>query len=76
MADLCAFVIRGHLCGRDRYLRLYNRLKSMMFMFAKEDENYYGPKITARPPYASIEYVQSSENPFQILYNTTRPKRS
>ncbi len=56
LADLCAFVIRGRLSQHPRNGRLYNRLKSMMIRFAVEGENYYGPTITARPPYVAKEF--------------------
>lgn len=69
----------GHLSGRDRYLRLYNRLKSMMFMFATRDENYRGPKISVCAPYEVIDYEDSYRKPPQILYrhpSNQEPERS
>jgi hypothetical protein len=56
LADLCAFVIRGKLSKHPRNARLYDRLKSMMFRFAAEDENYRGPAITVQPPYVPLIY--------------------
>jgi hypothetical protein len=40
----------------------------MMFMSARKDENYRGPKITAHPPYVAAEYKQVGESPPQIFY--------
>jgi Protein of unknown function (DUF3800) len=62
LADLCAFIIRGRLANKHHHnARLYNRLKSMMFMYADADENYYGPTITTWPPYVPMEIEQSDE---------------
>ncbi len=74
LADLCAFVIRGYLSGHPRSGRLYNRLKSMMFMSARKDENYCGPKITAHPPYVAAEYEQ--ESPPKFFTNHVQSQRS
>ena len=58
IADLCAFIIRGHLSGKHPLnARLYRRVRPMMMRFADQEGNYCGPTITAQPPYAAKVYV-------------------
>lgn len=50
MADLCAFVIRGHLAKHPHNGPLYNLIKPMMLVLPKGEE-YRGPKVTVAAPY-------------------------
>jgi hypothetical protein len=53
LADLCAFVIRGHLARHPHNGPLYERIKLMMLTVPNE-EVYRGPKITVSPPYRAL----------------------
>jgi hypothetical protein len=53
LADVCAFVIRGHLRRHPHIGPLYQKIKSMMLLIP-EEEVYSGPVITASPPYRSV----------------------
>jgi hypothetical protein len=80
LADLCAFLIRGRLARRPQHerlnSRLYGRLKSMMVMFASGDENYYGPIITARPPYVAEQLLGEHIQTYRRLRQHLESERS
>ncbi len=52
LADLCAFVIRGHLARHPHNPSFYQRIRSMMLTIP-DDEVYRGPDVTVSPPYVS-----------------------
>jgi len=52
LADLCAFVIRGHLAKHPKNGPLYDLIRQMMLVFPKGEE-YRGPKITVAAPYVN-----------------------
>jgi len=53
LADLCAFIIRGHLNKHKDNGPLYERIKPMLLLLPP-DEVYVGPQITAAPPYRAV----------------------
>jgi hypothetical protein len=57
LADLCAFIIRGHLTKHRHNPPLYDRIRSMLLRLPK-NEIYAGPLITAAPPYVAIDFQQ------------------
>jgi hypothetical protein len=60
LADLCAFLIRGHLGGDHPLNRpLYQRIKTMMLRLPKGEE-YSGPRVRVFPPYVVVEPARSS----------------
>lgn len=50
LADLCAFLIRGHLSGHPHNAPFYNRLRSMMLKWPA-GERHMSPPFTVSPPY-------------------------
>jgi hypothetical protein len=71
IADLAAFIIRGRMSRNPRHepynSRLYRRLRSMMYRFVDDDENYSGPIITARPPYVAVDFEKEFEKHARTL---------
>jgi Protein of unknown function (DUF3800) len=53
LADLCAFIIRGHLNRHKDNGPLYEKIKPMLLLLPP-DEVYVGPLITASPPYRPV----------------------
>jgi hypothetical protein len=50
LADICAFIIRGHLAKHPRNSQLYRRIRRALALIPMEDV-YIGPEITASSPY-------------------------
>lgn len=57
LADLCAFVIRGHCAGHRHNGPLYDRIR-LMVLTRPEADIYRGPEITVCPPYVSAPWVR------------------
>jgi hypothetical protein len=49
LADVCAFIIRGHLAKHPHNPPLYNRIRRALALIPVDDV-YFGPEITASPP--------------------------
>jgi hypothetical protein len=47
LADLCAFVIRGHLASHPQSGPLFAQIKPMMMLWPNYNKDYKGPMITA-----------------------------
>jgi uncharacterized protein DUF3800 len=61
LADLCAFLIRGHLARHPHNGPLYDRIKLMMLL-QPADAAYRGPKITASPPYVARQITWTRDS--------------
>jgi Protein of unknown function (DUF3800) len=55
LADLCAFLIRGHFSQHPQNRPLYERIQPMLLR-QPPGEIYSGPLITAAPPYVAVQF--------------------
>jgi hypothetical protein len=56
LADICAFIIRGHLAKHPRNAPLYRRIRRALAVIPMKDV-YIGPQIKASDPYVSSRRV-------------------